>query len=85
MRSNARNDREDPARSVPADVHGLLLRIASLEDTLRGKIKAYQQSERRQGKRIKDLADIARLVESHPALWDVLPESLKSLVQVPGE
>jgi hypothetical protein len=76
--------RDYPARAVPADVHGILLRVASLEDTLRGKIKAYQQSERRQSQRIKDLADIARLVESHPALWELLPDSLKSLVQVPG-
>src|SRR5215212_7137649 len=31
--------REFPARAVAADVHGILLRVASLEDTLRGKIK----------------------------------------------
>jgi hypothetical protein len=29
-----------PSRSVPADIHGILMRVASLEDTLRGKIKA---------------------------------------------
>lgn len=28
-----------PSRSVPADMHGILMRVASLEDTLRGKIK----------------------------------------------
>ena len=58
--------RDFPARAVPADVHGILLRVASLEDTLRGKMKAYGDPTRRQSKRIKDLADIARLVESHP-------------------
>jgi hypothetical protein len=26
-----------PQRSVPADIHGILMRVASLEDTLRGK------------------------------------------------
>jgi hypothetical protein len=31
--------REFPSRAVPADVHGILMRVASLEDTLRGKIK----------------------------------------------
>ena len=55
-----------PSRSVPADVYGILLRVASLEDTLRGKMKAWSEPTRRQSKRIKDLADIARLVETHP-------------------
>ena len=62
--------REFPSRAVPADVHGILMRVASLEDTLRGKMKAWGEPERRQSKRIKDLADIARLVEAHPELWD---------------
>ena len=38
--------REFPARAVPADVHGILLRVASLEDTLRGKIKAWAEPSR---------------------------------------
>jgi Nucleotidyl transferase AbiEii toxin, Type IV TA system len=74
-----------PARSVPADVHGILLRVASLEDTLTGKILAWRDGTRRQSKRIKDFADIARLVESHPALWEGLPEELKAQVERPGE
>jgi len=57
--------REFPSRAVPADVHGILMRVASLEDTLRGKIKAWSEPARRQSKRIKDLADIARLVGRH--------------------
>jgi hypothetical protein len=72
-----------PARSVPADVHGILLRVASLEDTLRGKIKAWSDPTRRQSKRIKDLADIARLAEAHPHLWSDLTEPLKALVERP--
>ena len=36
--------REFPSRSVPADVHGILLRVASLEDTLAGKVKAWSTS-----------------------------------------
>ena len=75
--------REFPARSVAADVHGILLRVASLEDTLRGKVKASERPERRQSKRIKDLADIARLVEAHPQLWDLLTNELKREVQPP--
>jgi hypothetical protein len=76
--------REFPSRAVPADVHGILMRVASLEDTLRGKMKAYGEPERRQSKRIKDLADIARLVEAHPKLWDFLTDDLKRQIQPPG-
>jgi len=74
-----------PARAVPADVHGILLRVASLEDTLTGKILAWRDGTRRQSKRIKDFADIARLVESHPSLWERLPEELKMQVERLGE
>ena len=77
--------REFPARAVAADVHGILLRVASLEDTLRGKMKAYGDPTRRQSKRIKDLADIARLVESHPGLRDILTDDLKQQLQPPGQ
>lgn len=70
-------------RGVAADVHGILMRVASLEDTLSGKIRAWSDSKRRQSKRIKDLADIARLVESHPGLWDGLPPELKSQINRP--
>jgi hypothetical protein len=75
--------RDYPARSVPADVHGILLRVAALEDTLRGKIKAWSDAARRQSKRLKDLGDIARLIETHPQLWELLPDELKSQIERP--
>jgi hypothetical protein len=75
--------RDFPCRAVPADVHGILLRVASLPDTLNGKIRAWSDPTRRQSKRIKDLADIVRLVEEHPHLWDVLTDGLKQQVQRP--
>jgi len=74
-----------PSRSVAADVHGILMRVASLEDTLKGKIKAWSTPERRQSKRIKDLADIARLVEAHPNLWRSLPEELTEHIEAPPD
>jgi hypothetical protein len=77
--------REFPSRAVPADVHGMLLRVASLEDTLRGKMKAWSDCQRRQSKRIKDLADIARLVEAHPELWESLTDDLKKQIRPPEE
>ena len=65
--------RDFTARSAPADVHGILLRVASLEDTLAGKIKAWRTPERRPSKAIKDLGDIARLIEARPELQALLP------------
>lgn len=75
--------REFASRAVPADVHGILLRVASLRDTLAGKIKAWNTTERRQSKRIKDLGDISRLVESHPELWSDLPSDLQAQIERP--
>lgn len=72
--------RDFPGRSVPADVHGILMRVASLEDTLHGKIMAWRDAETRQSKKLKDLGDIARLVESHPHLWNTLDADLKAIV-----
>jgi len=70
--------REFPSRSVPADVHGILMRVASLEDTLSGKIIAYSDTQRRPSKRLKYLADIARLLEAHPALRERVPMEIRA-------
>jgi len=63
--------------------YDILLRVASLRDTLAGKIKAWSAFERRQSKRIKDLGDISRLVESHPELWADLPPELQTQIERP--
>jgi hypothetical protein len=65
-----------PSKAVPADVHGILMRVASLEDTLQGKVLAWRDSQRRPSKRQKDLLDITRLVEAHPDLASLLPADL---------
>ena len=75
--------RDFPQRAVAADVHGILLRVAALEDTLAGKIAAWSDAQRRQSKRLKDLGDIARLVESHPRLWQTLPAALQKQIERP--
>lgn len=75
--------RDFASRGLAADVHGILMRVASLEDTLRGKIRAWSDPKRRQSKRLKDLADIARLVESHSQLWDDLPAELRTKIERP--
>ena len=46
---------------------------ASPRDVLQGKIWAAQDPARRPSKRQKDLADILRLVETHPSLESRLP------------
>jgi hypothetical protein len=74
-----------PSKSVAADVHGILLRVASLEDTLTGKIAAWRDSRRRQSKRVKDFGDIVRLIEAHPHLWSGLPEDLKEQIENPEQ
>jgi hypothetical protein len=65
--------RDFPSRSVPADIHGILMHVASLEHTLQGKIRVWKNLTKRQSKKIKDLGDIALFVESHPKLGKVLP------------
>lgn len=75
--------REFPARAVAADVHGILMRVASLADALSGKVKAWSEAGRRPSKRLKDLTDIARLVEAHPQLWADLPDDVKAQVPRP--
>ncbi len=65
-----------PSRSVSAHVHGILMRVATLDDTLAGKIAAWGDDRRRPSKRQKDLLDIMRLVEAHPELRTKLPQQL---------
>jgi hypothetical protein len=59
------------------DVLGYKMRVASLEDVLRGKVWAYTDKERRRSKRQKDLADILRIIEAYPKLETQLPQSLR--------
>jgi hypothetical protein len=67
-----------PSHSIAADVHGILMRVASLNDTLAGKIAAWRDERRRPSKRQKDLLDILRLVESHPELRSELPSDVSA-------
>ena len=59
------------------------MRVASLEDTLRGKIEAWKDKERRQSRKIKYLGDIARLVESPPHLRAKLGSELQKVIHKP--
>lgn len=57
-------------------VLGYDLSVACARDILQGKIWAYSDETRRQSKRQKDLADIMRLVETHPELKSALPPAI---------
>lgn len=65
-----------PARAEVGDVLGHRLPVARLEDVLRGKVWAASDPSRRASKRQKDLADIARLLEEHPELREMVPQAI---------
>ena len=64
-------------RSIVAEVFGMTLPVASLDDTFQGKLWAWSDPARRPLKRKKDELDLLRLVEAHPSLASRLPESLR--------
>lgn len=65
------------ARSVEAEVLGIRVRIACLEDVTRGKLWAYSDPRRRLSKRKKDELDLIRLAETHPELRSLYPSELQ--------
>lgn len=68
------------SRSSIRKVLGYRMRVAALEDILKGKIWAYADEKRRKSKRQKDLADIFRIVETYPYMIKLLPEELKDKI-----
>lgn len=66
------------AHSLRKKVLGYQMKVAALEDVLKGKIWAYSDKQRRKSKRLKDLSDIYRLVERYPHLKIMLPKSLRA-------
>lgn len=68
---------EFPARAVQAEVLGLRVRVACLEDVTRGKLWAYGAPRRRLSKRKKDELDLIRLGEAYPDLKSLYPAELR--------
>lgn len=60
-------------RAAPREVLGIRLPVAAIEDVLQGKIRAASDPARRPSKRLKDLADIARLLEVSSQLRPLVP------------
>lgn len=63
-------------RATDREVLGVLLPVAHIEDVLQGKVWAALDQSRRPSKRQKDLADIARLLETHPGLRSRVPADI---------
>ena len=63
--------------SVNKNILGYEMKVATLEDILKGKIWACQDNKRRQSKRQKDLADIARIIEAYPHCLQSIPEPIR--------
>lgn len=73
----ASEGRSEVARASPRTVLGLTLPVADKEDLLlQGKIWAALDPEPRTSKRLKDLVDIARLLEVYPDLRPLLPAEI---------
>ena len=56
------------------------VRVASLEDVVRGKIWAWSDEKRRVSKRKKDELDLLRILETYPETRDLMPEEIRAQV-----
>jgi hypothetical protein len=65
-----------PARAVPGRIFGVDMPVAALADLIQGKLWAYQDSARRDSKRLKDSADLVRLCEKFPEAVGYIPAGL---------
>jgi hypothetical protein len=64
-------------RAQTREVLGVTLQVADVADVLQGKVWAAIDPTRRGSKRLKDIADIARIVESYPELTESLPPEIR--------
>jgi hypothetical protein len=65
------------SRAKQRDVLGWMLEVADVADVLQGKVWAAGDPTRRASKRLKDYADIARILESYPELVDRVPQEIR--------
>lgn len=70
-----------PVRATVCEVMDLRLPIADPQDLLTSKIAAAREPTCRASKHLKDLADIARLVEAFPKLSASLPDDIAALIR----
>jgi len=65
-----------PSRATEAELFGVRLPVATLEDLVQGKLWAATDPARRASKRAKDEADLVRICESHPHLLPLISPGL---------
>lgn len=70
-------------RAAVREVMDFQLPVARIEDLLRGKVWAAMDSSRRPSKQLKDLSDIARILEVAPELRSEVPQEILS--KIPGQ
>ncbi|HBY60910.1 MAG TPA: hypothetical protein DEH78_13895 [Solibacterales bacterium] len=68
-------------RARRAEVLGVDVRVASLEDVTQGKLWAYGDPKRRLSKRKKDERDLIRLAEAYPQLVAMYPPDLREQIE----
>jgi len=68
-------------RAVEAEVLGVRVKVACLEDVTQGKLWAYGDARRRFAKRKKDELDLIRLAEAYPGLKKLYPAELVGLIE----
>ncbi len=68
-------------RAELKNVLGYRMKVAAVEDVLKGKVWAFLDETRRKSKRQKDLADIMRLVEVFPGLRRRIPSAVRTLLR----
>jgi hypothetical protein len=71
------------ARGRP--VFGMTLPVAQPDDVLRATLWASQDGTRVQWKRLKDLADVARLLQANPKLRGQVPPSLLAKLEMQAQ
>jgi hypothetical protein len=69
------------ARSTDAEILGVCVKVACLEDVTRGKLWAYSDPQRRLTKRKKDELDLIRLAESYPELKSLYTRELQEQLE----
>lgn len=69
-----------PGRSVEAEVLGVRVKIACLEDVTQGKLWAYSDPRHRLSKRKRDELDLIRLAEAFPKLKPLYPPELRKQI-----
>jgi hypothetical protein len=65
-----------PLRAVLAEMFGVPLPVASLEDLVQGKLWALADPERRASKKAKDKADLIRICVSPARIVSLIPAGL---------